>query len=77
MKHGADVNLKSEQGGRTALHSHSWGSDYVIVKKLLELGADVNIISNDGYSPLHSAVRGSTNFKIIKLLIKQFYKPTE
>uniref|UniRef100_A0A914CHA7 Uncharacterized protein n=1 Tax=Acrobeloides nanus TaxID=290746 RepID=A0A914CHA7_9BILA len=58
VEHGADVNVKSNNG-ETVLHSAAqWGS-LAVVQWLVEHGADVNVKSNDGRTVLHSAAQGS------------------
>ena len=52
LDHGADVNVKDEDG-ETPLFCASNNGHKEIVKLLLEHGADVNAKNNYGNSPLH------------------------
>lgn len=68
---GADVNAQSE-GGSTALSlaiSPKYEESAKIVKRLLDVGADVNLVSGVGNSPLMEAVyQGS--MPVVDLLLK-------
>ena len=63
----ADVNAKDEKGS-TALHYAS-ASHIDLVRLLLKNGADPDIKSNDGVSPLFVAALNGRN-KIVKLLLE-------
>jgi ankyrin repeat protein len=55
LKEGANINVKDEVNGQTALMRatlHGWTS---IVSYLLDKGADVSIGEKDGYTPPHGA----------------------
>eukprot|EP00755_Sulcionema_specki_P013362 Sspe_Gene.53808::Locus_29708_Transcript_1_1_Confidence_1.000_Length_840::g.53808::m.53808 len=52
---GIDIDA-TDSDGRTALAHASMRGDYRIVAKLIILGANVNAMSRDGWSPLHFAV---------------------
>ncbi|RDD35204.1 Ankyrin repeat domain protein [Wolbachia endosymbiont of Cylisticus convexus] len=56
LKHGADVNVKSEQG-YTPLHAAAWEGDLEVVKLLLKHEADVNArnLGLGENTPLHFA----------------------
>ena len=51
------LNLKN-MSGETPLHRHARAGNRAICSKLLELGADVNAVSDTGGSPLLSAIVG-------------------
>ncbi|XP_063965587.1 E3 ubiquitin-protein ligase MIB2-like isoform X3 [Lytechinus pictus] len=50
------VNVKIE--GKSALHKASFHGHRDVVKALLEAGADIEITTDDGHTPLHYAVEG-------------------
>ncbi|XP_063965688.1 ankyrin-2-like isoform X1 [Lytechinus pictus] len=50
------VNVKL--GGKNALHKASLHGHRDVVKALLEAGADIEITTDDGHTPLHLAVEG-------------------
>lgn len=57
-----------QKGGPAALDTAAFKGDLEEVKKLLEAGADINIVDAKGWTPLHDAViQGHT--AIVKLLI--------
>ncbi|KAK2749750.1 hypothetical protein FQN55_002986 [Onygenales sp. PD_40] len=59
VEHGADIHER-DAAGRTALHHALSGSsitDIATIIYLVEQGADVNAIANDGVPPLHLAMR--------------------
>ncbi|KAK2795548.1 hypothetical protein FQN50_009732 [Emmonsiellopsis sp. PD_5] len=59
VEHGADIHER-DTAGRTALHhalSGSSNTDIATITYLMEQGADVNAIANDGIPPLHMAMR--------------------
>ncbi len=64
---GADINALSLDRGYSALMDAVWKSNYEIAKILVDLGADVNIVANDGQSVLVLAT-GTNNSKICELL---------
>ena len=69
VSNGLDINAKNPGSGQTPLMMSVLGGHAVIVKALLELGADVTIPEKDGYTPLHGAgFQGRA--EIAKMLIK-------
>lgn len=62
------VNEKDTAQGGTPLHYASGFGQIVVVKFLIERGADVNIHSKNGSTPLHVAVEQDFT-EIVKLLI--------
>uniref|UniRef100_A0A914C505 Ankyrin repeat protein n=1 Tax=Acrobeloides nanus TaxID=290746 RepID=A0A914C505_9BILA len=66
VEHGADVNVKSNDG-KTVLH---WAarSNLDVVRWLVEHGADVNVKSNDGKTVLHWAAQG--NLHVVQWLVE-------
>ena len=64
LKHGADVN-GTDAYGRTAIHIAA--SDYTgycsqFLDLLISAGANINLASKDGYTPLHDATRSPLRF---------------
>ena len=67
LQHGANIN-EQERGGRTALISAAYGSDYPdAIKLLLQHGANINEQDNEGYTPLIAAAELSMveNLKVL------------
>ena len=52
---GADINARSKTG-RTLLHSAAYFGRVETIQWLLSLGADVLVVEEDGFTPLHEAV---------------------
>ena len=70
IEKGADVNLKNTSDGWRGLHyAISCGSDDV-ARLLIEKGADVNAIADDGTTPLILAAKNDSVF-IAKLLLEK------
>jgi ankyrin repeat protein len=55
IKRGRDLNQQDDHGN-SALHWAVLRGDYDILKVLLEVGSNPNVISSDGYTPRWSAV---------------------
>ena len=68
IEEGVAVNEK-EAGAGTALHCAAAGGQKGVAEFLLAHGADVNVRSNDGMTPLQSAVYCSDDEETVKLLI--------
>lgn len=66
----ADPNIASNNAMHVApLHSAVAGNYYEIVAKLIEVGADVNMIQADGFTPLMGAAQNG-NLQIVQLLLQ-------
>jgi ankyrin repeat protein len=56
IRHGADVNVRSQRGGgKTALHLAAAGGYLDVVALLLKAGADMNAADNYGHTPMFDA----------------------
>ena len=67
---GANVNAQRTDDKVTPLILSSYWNNFMTVNLLLDHGADANIASADGYTPLHLAVmKGSQNF--VKLFLEK------
>jgi ankyrin repeat protein len=55
IRAGGDVNIVGSQDGQSALHNAALGSQLRIAEFLLDNGADINLTSKDGQTPLHLA----------------------
>lgn len=67
LEHNANVNTKTIFGDQ-ALHRASNLADIEAVKLLLQYGALVNDVNNDGYTPLHFLLDGQNNIESTKKL---------
>jgi ankyrin repeat protein len=56
---GAEIDLRSEEGGLTALHLAAHLGNPTAVRDLLESGADVATTDEYGNTPLHAAAAGA------------------
>ncbi len=72
---GADINSISKDRGYSAVMDAVWKSSLDIVKLLIEKGANLNYISNDGQTALIVAT-GASNPRICELLVKNGADPT-
>ena len=72
---GADINSISKDRGYSAVMDAVWKSSLDIVKMLIEKGANLNFIANDGQSALIVAT-GASNPRICELLVKNGADPT-
>lgn len=66
---GADVNMRTLDGGKTPLHVACHRGDLPMVEMLLSKKADVKAITDSGFTPLHVAAQNNFN-KIIIVLVK-------
>ncbi len=66
-----DVNQKDDIG-YSLLHRAVYYGNCKIVRLLLTSGANINILDNDNFTPLHSIIEGNQNnwFDCIELLLK-------
>lgn len=71
---GADINLKSQDRGYTALMDAVWRGNYEISEYLISAKADVNTLSKDGETNLIIAV-GAGKENICKLLVENGADP--
>ena len=69
LAHGVDVNYQDEQYGASALHAASQGGKEDIVKILLKRGADVNLKSKEGNTPLMAAAFNHHE-SVVKILLE-------
>jgi ankyrin repeat protein len=75
LAEGADINAVSKDRGYSAVMDAVWKSSPDIVKFLIEKGANLNFISNDGQTALIVAT-GASNPRICELLVKNGADPT-
>ena len=75
VENGANINAISKDRGYSAVMDAVWKSSAEIVKKLIGLGADLNVISNDGQSALIIAT-GASNNEICLLLANNGADPS-
>ncbi|CAM1510523.1 Fc.00g008580.m01.CDS01 [Cosmosporella sp. VM-42] len=69
IAHGADVNLKSDTTGRSALFYAVEKGHVRIARKLLDYGCDVDSDLPEGDTPLLAALdRGASSLELVKLL---------
>ncbi|KAF5281785.1 hypothetical protein FQR65_LT14532 [Abscondita terminalis] len=74
LEKGCDVNAQ-QRDGSTALMEAIWQKKYVMVKELLDHGADPNISNDDGRNALHYA--SETNSKILIAVIDKIVDVNE
>jgi len=65
------VNEKSEQG-HTALHYASYRGNVEVVDKLIENGAEVEVVNNRGLNVLHMAAQGNQPATLVYFKEKYF-----
>jgi len=64
-KKGADIHVKGTSYGRTALHWAAKSGMYQTVEKLVEMGAEVDLAGNKGFTPLTMACSEAHNSNLI------------
>lgn len=69
LKYSVDINIKSLDRGYSPLMDAVWKSHFRLVKLLIEAGADLNHVADDGQSVLILAT-GIDNYDICEILIK-------
>lgn len=69
LKHGADVNAKSD-GGWTPLHNACEKGSEKIARLLLSAGAEINAKLLNGMSPLHLAAQGG-HISVVRCLLER------
>lgn len=69
LSKGAEVNVASQNRMKVMpLHSAVAGRHIGVVKALLEHGADVNAVQQDGFTPLHGAAQNGQEEMVLLLL---------
>ncbi|RHZ72233.1 hypothetical protein CDV55_108790 [Aspergillus turcosus] len=61
----------------TALHAAALGHNEAVAQRLIELGADVNALDEDGASPLHYAAHNSATAPAVTRLLLEHGSKTE
>ena len=74
VERGAEINAISKDRGYSPVMDAVWKSSLDIVDLLIKLGADLNIVSNDGQTALIVAT-GASNPRICELLVKNGANP--
>ena len=70
LMRGADVNAMSGTFGRSALHfAAGWSPDPAVVSLLLDYGAELEAMEQQGQTALHVAVRRNPNRAVAELLV--------
>jgi ankyrin repeat protein len=69
LSRGADVNLKTN-AGETALYRAMVHRNVDVIRQLVELGADVNAVTQEGVSVLIQGISETSDLEIIKLIVK-------
>jgi ankyrin repeat protein len=65
------VNARSDQGF-TALHFASYRGNYELISLLIDEGAEVEVINNEGLNVLHMAAQGNQPLSLV--FFKEKYK---
>mmetsp|Transcript_6846 Transcript_6846/g.11384 ORF Transcript_6846/g.11384 Transcript_6846/m.11384 type:complete len:526 (-) Transcript_6846:735-2312(-) len=72
QEHGAHINNGDEEAGRTALHVAATGMSLEMCQLLIAAGADVNVKSHRGFTPLDECRCKAEENGIVLLLNPQF-----
>ncbi|XP_036378535.1 cyclin-dependent kinase 4 inhibitor C [Megalops cyprinoides] len=75
LKANADPNVRDPLGGLTVLHDTARDGYADTLRVLVEYGADVNMLDNEGNLPLHLAAREG-NLDVVKFLIQRTTDPS-
>lgn len=75
LANGFDINTPGPYQSKTLLMEASWWGQVELVKKLIEQGADVNLINENGYTALSEAISNANEdfleqFAIVKTLVE-------
>ncbi|MBU0467988.1 MAG: ankyrin repeat domain-containing protein [Candidatus Omnitrophica bacterium] len=75
LANGADINGPGPYQSKTLLMEASWWGQVDIVKMLIEQGAEVNLINENGYTALSEAISNANEdfldqFEIVKILVE-------
>ena len=70
IERGADLNMTSEEKGASILHIAAKNGSSELVKLLLDHNISVNVLDNDGRTPLAWACKTNYNVDIVKMLIE-------
>lgn len=70
IENGANIKVKDNRG-LTIIHQASALGNRPLVEILLDKGMSVNILSQDGRTPLHLAAASILNFDMVKFLIEK------
>lgn len=77
LRAGCQVNAKSSSGGKTALALAAFVGHFDIFEMLINHGADVDCLDDDGWTTLHEAILGNSldvADHLIKIRPKMKYK---
>lgn len=69
MKNGADINILSKDRGYSAVMDAIWRNNTELVDFIISYNPNLNIVSNDGQTPLVLAV-GNGNEDVCRMLVK-------
>jgi uncharacterized protein len=70
LEAGADPEAESRNGQHIQpLHSAVAGGAFAIARRLVDAGADVDAVQQDGYRPLHAAARNGDELTVELLLV--------
>ena len=70
----ADLMNVRDSDGYTGLHRASYGGHISVISELIDAGASVSAVTDDGWQPLHCACRWST---AVSLILKSYEENQE